>query len=67
MQFIGGALILAGIAFVRSDKSEEISDFTIEAEAFPSEHDEPTLAPASAPLEPGTDTVPLRHVQSSGG
>ena len=67
MQFIGGALILAGIAFVRSEKSDEIGDFTIEAEAFPSEDDEPTLAPASAPLEPGTDTVPLRHVQSSGG
>lgn len=67
LQFIGGALILAGIAFVRSEKSEEIGDFSIEAEAFPSEEDEPVLAPASAPLEPGTDTVPLRPVQSSGG
>jgi drug/metabolite transporter (DMT)-like permease len=66
-QFIGGALILAGIAFVRSEKSEEFSDFTIEAESIPSDDDEPILAPASAPLEPGTDTVPLRHVQSLGG
>ncbi|MGV8877158.1 MAG: EamA family transporter [Rhodoglobus sp.] len=66
-QFIGGALILAGIACVRAERSDEISDFSIEAEAFPSEDDEPLLAPASAPLEPGTDTVPLRHVQSSGG
>jgi len=66
-QFIGGALILVGIGFVRSERSEEIGDFTIEAEAFPSDDDEPILAPASAPLEPGTDTVPLRPVESSGG
>ncbi|EPR76862.1 hypothetical protein ADILRU_0701 [Leifsonia rubra CMS 76R] len=66
-QFIGGALILVGIGFVRSERTEHIGDFTIEAEAFPSDDDEPILAPASAPLEPGTDTVPLRPVQSSGG
>jgi len=66
-QFIGGALILVGIGFVRSERTEKIGDFTIEAEAFPSDDDEPILAPASAPIEPGTDTVPLRPVQSSGG